>query len=230
MKDIFSLFPKLVAVWGLALWLILVLPCRQMGSQQPVVSEESGSPTQVYPVFVEGITAVGKDLFLSEGCHVCHTQVVRGPGRSDIVRGWGNRRSVSRDFLFEIGVPIGWYRIGPDLSNVGSSFWRNESKDDYLTEDRSDVSWMYAALIRGGARLSSSGHSSMPSYSRLFNVVDRVSASELSKRIGRRLSDGLFYEPSAEAVALVAYMSSLQRDFPLEEAGPSTSVKGGAGR
>jgi hypothetical protein len=37
----------------------------------------------------------------------------------DIARGWGKRRTVAEDYLFDYPVMLGSQRIGPDLANVG---------------------------------------------------------------------------------------------------------------
>ena len=37
----------------------------------------------------------------------------------DIERGWGKRRSVAEDYLFDSPVMLGSRRVGPDLANVG---------------------------------------------------------------------------------------------------------------
>ena len=42
------------------------------------------------------------------------------PTGPDIARGWGKRRSVAEDFLFDQPVMLGSQRIGPDLADVGS--------------------------------------------------------------------------------------------------------------
>ncbi len=42
------------------------------------------------------------------------------PTGPDIARGWGRRRSVAEDFLFDQPVMLGSQRIGPDLADVGS--------------------------------------------------------------------------------------------------------------
>ncbi|MGO8674602.1 MAG: cbb3-type cytochrome c oxidase subunit II [Limisphaerales bacterium] len=40
------------------------------------------------------------------------------PVGPDIARGWGKRRTVARDFLYDYPVALGSQRIGPDLANV----------------------------------------------------------------------------------------------------------------
>ncbi len=48
------------------------------------------------------------------------TEVKVIPTGPDIARGWGKRRSVAEDFLFDQPVMLGSQRIGPDLADVGS--------------------------------------------------------------------------------------------------------------
>src|SRR5437660_1007432 len=57
--------------------------------------------------------AMAKDL--SVGGAKCSVWVV--PVGPDIARGWGLRRSVAEDFLFDNPVMLGSQRIGPDLAN-----------------------------------------------------------------------------------------------------------------
>ena len=60
-------------------------------------------------------------------------QQVRDPQYgTDLERGWGPRRSVARDYLYEIEPALGTSRLGPDLANVGGKEWRNEDKDAVL--------------------------------------------------------------------------------------------------
>ncbi len=64
------------------------------------------------------------------------------PTGPDIARGWGKRRSVAEDFLFDQPVMLGSQRIGPDLANVG--LWRPSAEyqllhlyDPRITEEKS---------------------------------------------------------------------------------------------
>src|SRR5262249_8266049 len=41
------------------------------------------------------------------------------PVGPDVARGWGRRRSVAEDFLYDYPVVPGSLRVGPDLANVG---------------------------------------------------------------------------------------------------------------
>jgi cytochrome c oxidase cbb3-type subunit 2 len=66
-------------------------------------------------------TRPGREVYIREGCYYCHTQQVRDPqNSSDLERGWGMRRSVARDYIYENPPLLGSVRIGPDLANIGS--------------------------------------------------------------------------------------------------------------
>ena len=41
------------------------------------------------------------------------------PVGPDLARGWGRRRTVAEDFLFDSSGDAGPQRVGPDLANVG---------------------------------------------------------------------------------------------------------------
>src|SRR6266567_1513169 len=41
------------------------------------------------------------------------------PAGPDLARGWGKRRTVAEDFLYDYPVMLGSQRIGPDLANAG---------------------------------------------------------------------------------------------------------------
>jgi cbb3-type cytochrome oxidase cytochrome c subunit len=126
------------------------------------------------------------------------------PVGPDIARGWGKRRSVAEDFIFDSPVMLGNQRIGPDLANVGMR--------------QPDVNWhlrhLYApALVVNG--------SSMPSYRFMFEkrrIEGAPSPDALA--LPPEMAPEPRYEivPRAEAKALVAYLTSLQAGAPLYHA------------
>ena len=128
---------------------------------------------------------------------------VRATG-PDIERGWGLRRSVAADFLWDDPIQPGSLRAGPDLSNIGV-------RDP-------DLNWqlvhLYApqALVKGSA---------MPPFRYLFKV----------RKIGREMSPDALrfpqgfeppagYEvvPAPQAEELAEYLLSLHANVPLYEA------------
>ncbi len=98
-----------------------------------VIALSWGGMVEIVPLFwhadtnkpVEGLepyTALqleGRDIYIREGCHVCHTQMVR-PFRSETER-YGPY-SVSGESVYEHPFLWGSKRTGPDLARVGGRY------------------------------------------------------------------------------------------------------------
>ena len=130
---------------------------------------------------------------------------------------------MARDYIYEMPPVLGASRLGPDLANVGSPTWRNEPEADPVKPAKRDAAWQLAHLYQPRLVVK---ESIMPSYTHLF-FKNKISGSpspdalQLSKEIAPE--DGFEILPSPDAKALVAYLASLDRSFPLKEAGPSTA-------
>ena len=153
----------------------------------------SGLDKEAADVVVNNINSAGGKAEI----HVFAT----GP---DIARGWGLRRSVAEDFLYDDPVQLGSVRIGPDLAGVGTRL--------------PDANWQLVHLY---APRSEVKDSAMPPFRYLFQV----------KRIGKEPSpdalifpkgfvppDGYEVVPTPEAQELAAYLLSLHADVPLHDA------------
>ena len=105
---------------------LVLTPNWQMSSLRPYVDENTGV---AHPVQYFGDNLKGRDVYVDLGCMYCHSQQVRsGKFGADIDRGWGTRRSVARDYIFDNPHLMGTMRTGPDLHNIGarqtSSNWQ----------------------------------------------------------------------------------------------------------
>lgn len=153
-----------------------------------VVTVLSGAPRQTADAAVARLKAAG-----------ARAQLKVAPTGSDIDRGWGARRSVAEDFLYDRPVMLGSQRIGPDLADVGSR--------PALTAE-----WHLLHLYNPRIVVPKSV---MPPYRFLFE----------KRRIGREPSPGALklggdfapeagseIVPTDEARQLVAYLLSLRAD------------------
>lgn len=61
----------------------------------------------------------GRDIYIREGCHVCHTQMIR-PFRAETER-YGHF-STANEFVYEHPFLWGSKRTGPDLARVGGRY------------------------------------------------------------------------------------------------------------
>jgi len=121
-------------------WLGLVLfPFWQLQNQPTFQAESEDEP---YPRPLQGLAWIGMKVYQKNGCMYCHSQQIRSERfgnwweeptgimrtGSDIRRGWGYRRNVSRDYIYDNPTMLGTMRTGPDLANIGnrySSAWQH---------------------------------------------------------------------------------------------------------
>lgn len=92
-----------------------------------------GGLTEIVPLFFENdvqkpisglkplgaLELTGRDIYIREGCHVCHTQMIRSLS-SDVMR-YGNH-SIAGEFVYEHPFLWGSKRTGPDLARVGKKY------------------------------------------------------------------------------------------------------------
>src|SRR5437879_533887 len=91
-----NLFAGIFGSFAVSCIAMILIPNAQIGSIGELVNAEEGTR---YPVVN---TRPGQETYKTEGCYYCHTQQIRDPQNgSDIERGWGNRRTVARDYMFE---------------------------------------------------------------------------------------------------------------------------------
>ncbi|MBB6463426.1 cytochrome-c oxidase, cbb3-type subunit I [Flammeovirga kamogawensis] len=161
----------------------------------------------------------GRDIYIREGCYLCHSQMIR-PFRSETER-YGPY-SKSGEFVYDHPFQWGSKRTGPDLARVGGKY---------------PDSWHYNHMLDPG---SMSPGSIMPSYPWLLEddiSVDDVPAqislmrnlgvpyeegyedkavSDLDKQ-GKEITESLINDgadtaPRKEIVALIAYLQRLGVD------------------
>lgn len=199
--------PRLfIGIFGVFLfaWVGLVaLPYMQLGKLQPEVDADTGA---LLPAGRSGLAEYGADVFAANGCMYCHSQQIRPAYAGyDLERGWGKRRTVPRDYIHEKPVFLGTMRTGPDLTNIGA---RQPSRE-----------WHHQHLYNPQAL---SPGSIMPPFRFLYAKRERGERPLPNDAIpypgDSPDSDEHYLVPSYEAKALVEYLLSLKRDYPLKEA------------
>jgi cytochrome c oxidase cbb3-type subunit 2 len=192
-----GLFAALLLSWGG----VVLGSHAQLGGLAPFFDENEG---KAFPERAPGLAARGQLVYDDLGCASCHTQQVRRPSfGSDKARGWGDRQSVARDYIYQTRVQLGETRLGPDLSNVGAR------KPAYDAED------FYQLLY--------AGRGNMPAHQFLFDdraVIGQVSAHALRLTGALAPAAGREIVPSHRAEALVAYLLSLNNAYEYPEARP----------
>jgi len=202
-------FLGLAAALGIS-WVAIVLGSnQQLGFLAPYYDDNQGT---AFPQWMAGAAARGQLVYRDLGCAACHTQQVRRPGfGSDQARGWGDRQSVARDYIYQPFPQLGSARVGPDLTNLGDRKPTAPDKDDLLL-------MLYA------------GSEDMPAYRFLFEERRTGSGAQRSDRalkLTGALEPRAGWEivPTERARDLVNYLVNLKTTYDYPEAVPFVPAK-----
>jgi cytochrome c oxidase cbb3-type subunit I/II len=181
--------------------------------------------TTAGPELLPGVTpytpleVAGRDIYIREGCYLCHSQMIR-PMRAEVMRygEWTRAGEYAYDHPFLLGSR----RMGPDLQRVGGKYpdaWHYEHMRDPRSTSPGSVMPTYAWL-----------------HSQTYDVADIQASLRALKRVGVPYSDGqisgagasmheeaqgivdrlkqagVTTEPDREIVALIAYLQRLGKD------------------
>jgi cytochrome c oxidase cbb3-type subunit 2 len=188
------------AVMASAICILVLVPHALLRTVQ--------APPQLQPYTAQQL--VGRRVYIANGCLYCHSQQVRDPAfTTDVDRGWGSRATVPGDYAYDRPHLLGTMRTGPDLINVGQRLPDADWHLIHLYDPRALVSW-----------------SLMPGFPFLFeekapNAVRQT--DRVVKIPGPRAPRGVVVVAKPEAIALVDYLISLKRQYPVSD----SAVRGG---
>ena len=149
-----------------------------------------------------GLQLEGRDIYIREGCNVCHSQMIR-PLRAETER-YGHY-SVAGEFVYDHPFLWGSKRTGPDLARVGGRY-SDDWHRAHLYDPRSVVP-----------------QSNMPAYPWLFD--DLLDGTLTARKLDGLRTLGVPYTDAdiagaqaavagrSESEALIAYLQSLGIDM-----------------
>ncbi|MCB1461468.1 MAG: cytochrome-c oxidase, cbb3-type subunit II [Nitratireductor sp.] len=147
----------------------------------------------------------GRDIYVREGCYVCHSQMIR-PFRDEVER-YGHY-SLAAESMYDHPFQWGSKRTGPDLARVGDRY-SNEWHVEHLIEPRSVVP-----------------ESIMPSYSFLKDTplkADNIAAHLVAnRRVGVPYTDEMVENAAADLSAQAdpnADTSGIEERYPKAKLG-----------
>lgn len=168
----------------------------------------------------------GRDIYVREGCYVCHSQMIR-PFRDEVER-YGHY-SLAAESMYDHPFQWGSKRTGPDLARVGKRYsdeWHVQHLKDPRSVVPESVMPPYAFLAKrdlkvgnAAADLTALSHVGVP-YSKeqiekanedLTGQADPLSAPDVAKRYPKAQVRDFDGDPSrlTEMDALVAYLQVL---------------------
>lgn len=174
----------------------------------------------------------GRDIYVREGCHTCHSQMIR-PFRDEVAR-YGEY-SKAGEFVYDHPFQWGSKRTGPDLAREGGKYpdsWHYNHMYDptsmspgslmpryiWLLDDEIDTS-LTAAKIRAMIKL---GVPYPEGYDKLANA-DLVKQAKVVAENLRK--DKIETPPNKEIIALIAYLQRLGTDIKLEKKPVNDTIK-----
>lgn len=148
------LMTGVVGVWVFAALMTWLLPVADETDRDATILSDT---SRTYAA--GSVEAIGRDLYISEGCIECHTQQVRPIG-SDVGLG---PVSIAGDYAHEDPALLGTSRFGPDLMHYAGrvEFFDKVIVEAHLSNPRSVVPW---STMPSYAYLSGEDLSALVSY------------------------------------------------------------------
>ncbi len=168
----------------------------------------------------------GRDIYVREGCYVCHSQMIR-PFRSEVVR-YGPV-SEAGEFIYDHPFQWGSKRTGPDLHRIGGKYpnlWHyNHMKDPRSTSPGSNMptyAWMEDSEVDFEDTVLKM--KAMKTLGVPYTAEQVSRGAEDAKAMAQAIADdlkqngGVEVNPNSELVALIAYLQRLGKHPPMETA------------
>ncbi len=152
----------------------------------------------------------GRDIYVSEGCYLCHTQMIR-PFRSEYLR-YGEPSRIEES-MWDHPFQWGSKRTGPDLARIGHSLSGGDKYDDM---------WHYKHMI--DPRSISGPESNMPPFPWLatdkVDVAGTPGKMKALKALGVPYGDDQIASAEADyrkqADGIIAYLKGLDSSITME--------------
>jgi cytochrome c oxidase cbb3-type subunit I/II len=207
-------FTVLVLLAILAGGVIELIPTIVISNKVPTTAADSKYLQQPYsPLELEG-----RDIYVREGCYVCHSQMIR-PFRHETLR-YGDY-SRMEESIYDHPFQWGSKRTGPDLARVGGKYanlWHylhmNDPRSTSPGSNMPAYAWLESATVdleRTGDKMDTLRALGVP------YTDDQIAAAKTTALgQGQLITDDLAtgdvdVAPDSELVAVIAYLQRLGR-------------------
>ena len=208
----------------LLIWTLIAVAIGGIIEFIPTFLVESNLPTISTVKPYTPLELNGRDIYIREGCHTCHSQMIR-PFRSEVYRYDPNDLEYSKAGEYVYDHPFQWgsKRTGPDLHRIGKKY--PDSWHFYHMLDPGSISpgsimppypWLYiqdwdkANVSKKIVAMQTLG---VP-YEKGYDQIALQDAEKQAKDIANGLeNDGLKIGSDKEIIALIAYLQRLGTDI-----------------
>ncbi len=166
----------------------------------------------------------GRDIYVREGCYVCHSQMIR-PFRSETER--FGEYSKAGEFVYDHPFQWGSKRTGPDLHRVGGKYpsaWHYNHMMEPVSMSPGSIMPPFPWLISNDLNVSHTA-AKIRAMQKLGvpypdgyaeNAVNDLEAQ--AEKIAKDLEEsGIVVEPRKEIIALIAYLQRLGTDIKTKQ-------------
>jgi cytochrome c oxidase cbb3-type subunit I/II len=209
--------------WPLLVGALIVILIGGVVEMVPTFLIKSNVPTIASVKPYTPLELQGRDMYVREGCYVCHSQMVR-PFRSETER-YGEY-SKAGEFVYDHPFQWGSKRTGPDLSREGtgnnkkSHAWHYNHFDEPQAISTGSVMPSYSFLIDNdmdttttAAKIRAMQTLGVP-YPKGFDKIANEDLMRQATVISLVLkNDSINVAPTKEIIAMIAYMQRMGVDI-----------------
>ena len=193
-----------------------------------IILNQAGSVEDRIQVPYTPLELAGRDLYVREGCYLCHSQMIRTLV-PDVLRygraGVPNDYSRLGESIYDHPFQWGSKRIGPDLARVGGKYPHNwhfiHLRDPRATSAGSNMPpfpWLYenatdVAALPG--KLAVQRQLGVPYPARKEAQIQANVAAQAKAMADDLRATGAYIAPDREIVALIAYLQKLGQSTPV---------------
>lgn len=205
----------------MTIWSIVAISIGGLVEFLPTYFVKSNVPTIASVKPYTPLELQGRDIYLKEGCYVCHSQMIR-PFRSETER-YGDY-SKSGEFVYDRPFQWGSKRTGPDLHRIGvrnpNATWHYRHMMEPELVSPGSIMPPYPWLLENDLDISTTeakieamrklGVPYEEGYAEKANDDLMKQANEIVKQLK---ADDIDTAPDKEIVALIAYLQRLGTDI-----------------
>ena len=166
----------------------------------------------------------GRDIYVREGCYLCHSQMIR-PFRSEVVR-YGEY-SKAGEFVYDHPFQWGSKRTGPDLARIGGKY-PDSWHFNHMYEPGSispgtimpNYPWLFTDNLDTnitGAKIRAMITLGVPYEAGYDKKANADLMAQADKIVANLANDKISIKSNKEIIALIAYLQRVGTDIKLEK-------------